>query len=177
MVVERWLELQFGPNLVQQPVICEMSRACDVVFNVLHATIAGRKGLVRLSIAGEEDEVDRAEQFLRDTGVAIVSRHQRSMSEPLPAVPRCHATGQSQEIVERKVWLTAEGDVVGKPVLWEMSRRFDVTFDIRQSSVGRDIAIVAVLLKGSKDQVEAACRFLQEKGLEVEPIEKTVLEL
>jgi L-aspartate semialdehyde sulfurtransferase ferredoxin len=66
---------------------------------------------------------------------------------------------------------------VEQPIIWQMSRKFpDVSFDIRQASVQNEIGIMAVLLKGSESQVNAAIEFLREKGVTVEPIEKSVVE-
>lgn len=66
---------------------------------------------------------------------------------------------------------------VEQPIIWQMSRRFpDVVFDIRQASVQNEIGIMAVLLSGDEDDVNAAMAFLRSKGVTVEPIEKSVVE-
>ena len=66
---------------------------------------------------------------------------------------------------------------VEQPIIWQMSRKFpDVSFDIRQASVQNEIGIMAVLLKGREFEVNAAIQFLREKGVTVEPIEKSVVE-
>ena len=52
-----------------------------------------------------------------------------------------------------------------------MAGKYDVTFDIRQSSAGESVSIMAVLLSGPKSHVEGAIEFLRSKGAEVEPIE------
>ena len=66
---------------------------------------------------------------------------------------------------------------VEQPIIWQMSRKFpDVSFDIRQASVQNEIGIMAVLLSGSEDEVNAAIDFLRSRGVTVEPIEKSVME-
>jgi L-aspartate semialdehyde sulfurtransferase ferredoxin len=66
---------------------------------------------------------------------------------------------------------------VEQPIIWQMSRKFpDVSFDIRQASVQNDIGIMAVLLSGDEQDVNAAIEFLRSKGVTVEPIEKSVIE-
>lgn len=66
---------------------------------------------------------------------------------------------------------------VEQPILWQMSRTYpDVSFDIRQASVQNEIGIMAVLLKGKKEDVLAAMEFMRSKGVTVEPIEKSVVE-
>ena len=66
---------------------------------------------------------------------------------------------------------------VEQPIIWQMSRKFpDVVFDIRQASVQNEIGIMAVLLSGREDEVNAAIQFLRSRGVTVEPIEKSVVE-
>ena len=78
----------------------------------------------------------------------------------------------------KRVWLTFEGrERVETPALWRMARQYpDVSFDIRQASVTRDIGIMAVLFEGEAERVEAALRSLHDQGVIVEPIEKNVIE-
>lgn len=78
----------------------------------------------------------------------------------------------------RRCWFTfPTRQQVEQPIMWQMSRKFpDVSFDIRQASVQNDIGIMAVLLSGEKDEVLAAIQFLRDKGVTVEPIEKSVVE-
>ena len=66
---------------------------------------------------------------------------------------------------------------VEQPIIWQMSRKYpEVVFDIRQASVQHEIGIMAVLLSGNRDEVNAAIEFLRSKGVTVEPIEKSVVE-
>jgi len=66
---------------------------------------------------------------------------------------------------------------VEQPILWQMSRKFpDVSFDIRQASVQNEIGIMAILLSGKEDEVNAAMEFMRSRGVTVEPIEKSVVE-
>ena len=79
---------------------------------------------------------------------------------------------------KKRVWLTfGSKGLVETPALWRMCSRFpDVSFDIRQASVTAEIGIMAVVFEGEPDRVEAALKCLQEQGVTVEPIEKSVLE-
>ncbi|GIW75209.1 MAG: hypothetical protein KatS3mg104_0272 [Phycisphaerae bacterium] len=80
--------------------------------------------------------------------------------------------------VSRKYWITfPTRREVERPIIWEMSRAFpDVVFDIRQASVQHEIGIMAVLLEGQISQVEGAVEFLRQSGVQVDPIEKSVVE-
>ncbi|MEM8874651.1 MAG: NIL domain-containing protein [Planctomycetota bacterium] len=80
--------------------------------------------------------------------------------------------------IERRVWLTfPDQAAVERPLIWRMSREFsDVVFDIRQASVQAHIGIMAMLLKGETQRVAGAIEFLRSEGVQVDPIEKTVIE-
>ena len=78
----------------------------------------------------------------------------------------------------RRCWFTFPTRTqVEQPIIWQMSRKFpDVVFDIRQASVQNEIGIMAVLLTGPESQVKAAIDFVRNRGVTVEPIEKSVVE-
>ena len=78
----------------------------------------------------------------------------------------------------RRCWFTFPTRTqVEQPIIWQMSRQFPgVVFDIRQASVQHEIGIMAVLLSGNQNEVNAAIEFLRSKGVTVEPIEKSVVE-
>jgi ABC-type methionine transport system ATPase subunit len=80
--------------------------------------------------------------------------------------------------VSKRCWFTFPSSIqVEQPIIWQMSRKFpDVSFDIRQASVQNAIGIMAVLLSGKENEVNAAIEFLRGKGVTVEPIEKSVVE-
>ncbi len=80
--------------------------------------------------------------------------------------------------VSKRCWFTfPTQSQVEQPIIWEMSRKYpDVSFDIRQASVRADIGIMAVLLTGKADEVQAAIDFIRSRGVTVEPIEKSVVE-
>jgi ABC-type methionine transport system ATPase subunit len=84
----------------------------------------------------------------------------------------------SEKTYSRRCWFTFPSRTqVEQPIIWQMSRKFpEVSFDIRQASVQNEIGIMAVLLSGKEDEVNAAMAFLRSKGVQVEPIEKSVIE-
>ena len=74
--------------------------------------------------------------------------------------------------ITRKCWLTFEGGCQDQPCLWKMSREHpDVSFDIRQASVGQRIGIMALQLAGEESEVEAAVAYLEKMGVKVDPVE------
>ena len=86
---------------------------------------------------------------------------------PTPATP-----------YSKRCWFTFPTRLqVEQPIIWQMSRKFpDVSFDIRQASVQNEIGIMAVLLTGTEQDVNAAIAFCRAAGVQVDPIEKSVIE-
>ncbi len=80
--------------------------------------------------------------------------------------------------ISRKFWFTFPTKTqVEKPIIWQMSQKYPkVIFDIRQASVQHEIGIMAVLLSGEAEEVKGAVEFCRENGVQVDPIEKSVVE-
>ena len=78
----------------------------------------------------------------------------------------------------RRFWFTfSSSSQIEQPILWQMSRRFpDVVFDVRQATVHNEMGIMAVMLSGSESDVLGAIAFCKEQGVQVDPIEKSVIE-
>jgi L-aspartate semialdehyde sulfurtransferase ferredoxin len=78
----------------------------------------------------------------------------------------------------KRCWFTfPTRNQVEQPIIWQMSQKFpSVIFDIRQASVQNEIGIMAVLLSGTEQDVNEAIAFCRSKGVQVDPIEKSVIE-
>ena len=78
----------------------------------------------------------------------------------------------------KRCWFTFGSRAqVEQPIIWQMSRTYpNVMFDIRQASVQNEIGIMAVLLSGREEEVKSAVAFLRSSGVQVDPIEKSVIE-
>jgi L-aspartate semialdehyde sulfurtransferase ferredoxin len=78
----------------------------------------------------------------------------------------------------KRCWFTfPTRNQVEQPIIWQMSQNFPrVIFDIRQASVQNEIGIMAVLLSGTEQDVNDAIAFCRSKGVQVDPIEKSVIE-
>jgi molybdopterin converting factor small subunit len=78
--------------------------------------------------------------------------------------------------VARKVWLTFPRDLVERPLIWEVGRKFEVVTNIRQASVSKEVGIVGLELSGEAEAVQEAVDFLTGAGVSVEPVELGVVE-
>ena len=77
---------------------------------------------------------------------------------------------------ESRLWLTFPAPLITRPVIWELGQKFKVVFNLRQVSVGKDIGIVCLELDGARSEIRAAIKWLESLGVEVEPVEISVLE-
>ena len=75
-----------------------------------------------------------------------------------------------------KLYLTYPQRLVREPLIYQLSRKFDVVFNVRGASVSEEIGIIALELDGDPEVIEAAVAWLREQGVTVEPIEKNVIE-
>ena len=75
-----------------------------------------------------------------------------------------------------RLWLTFPAPLITRPVIWELGQKFKVVFNLRQVSVGKDIGIVCLELDGSRAEIKNAIDWLESLGIEVEPVEISVLE-
>ena len=69
--VARKLWLTYPQELVDKPLIWEVGQKFKVVTNIRQASVSDEIGLVGLEVSGEEDEVDRAIEFLVAQGVKV----------------------------------------------------------------------------------------------------------
>jgi len=76
----------------------------------------------------------------------------------------------------QRFWLTFNGDGTRKPLIYEMSKQFDVVFNIRNASVTPTIGIIALEFEGERDVIKGAVAWLEAHGVQVEPVEINTIE-
>jgi hypothetical protein len=94
------------------------------------------------------------------------------MKRPPARIGRPRTRGQTRA----KFYLTYPQRLVREPLIYLMSRKFDMVFNVRGASVNEEIGIIALELDGAPDVIEAAVAWFREQGVTVEPIEKNVIE-
>lgn len=77
---------------------------------------------------------------------------------------------------KRRLWLMYPPRLIGRPVIWELGKRFDLVTNLRQASVTNEIGIVCLELEGPPALIARAIKWLERLGIKVEPVEITVLE-
>ena len=77
---------------------------------------------------------------------------------------------------QTKLWLMFPPKLITTPVIWELSQKFPVVTNVRQASVTDEIGIVCLELDGQREDIKAAIKWLEKKGISVEPVEINVIE-
>lgn len=75
-----------------------------------------------------------------------------------------------------RLWLMFPSRLITRPVVWELSKKFDVVTNIRQASVTDEVGIVSLSLQGERNVIKEAIAWLEELGVKVEPVEINTIE-
>jgi ABC-type methionine transport system ATPase subunit len=85
-------------------------------------------------------------------------------------------TTKSNSTKQQRLWLMYPPRLIKQPFIWEVGHKFKVVTNIRQASVTDEIGIVCLELDGARDEVDAAIKWLEKSGVNVEPVEINVIE-
>lgn len=78
--------------------------------------------------------------------------------------------------MKMKVYLTFNHENVRQPIIWQLGQEFKVITNIRTADAKEDMGLVALEFDGEIECVEEAIRWLETKGVHVEPIEQNLIE-
>lgn len=90
-----------------------------------------------------------------------------------PAKPAKAVSGSEEK---RRFWLTYPTRLITRPVIWELSRKFPVVFNVRQASVTEEMGILCLELQGARADLKGVIAWLEKQGVKVEPVEINVIE-
>jgi len=76
----------------------------------------------------------------------------------------------------QRLWLTFDEQSSRQPLIYEMSRKFEVVFNIRNASVTASIGIIALELEGEREEIKKAVAWFEANGVQVEPVEINTIE-
>ncbi len=77
---------------------------------------------------------------------------------------------------KRRLWLTFSAESTTKPLIWQMSQRFELIFNIRNSSVTDAIGLIALELEGESKTIDEAVHWFRKNGVQVDPVELNTIE-
>lgn len=75
-----------------------------------------------------------------------------------------------------RYWLTFDAQAATKPLIWQMSKKFDLIFNIRNSSVTEAIGVIAIELEGERRTIDQAVKWFKRQGVQVDPVELSTIE-
>ena len=78
--------------------------------------------------------------------------------------------------VRAKLYLTYPTELIKEPLIYLVGQRFDVVTNIRGANISDTMGLVALEIDGAQEDVDRAAAWLREQGVQVEPIEKNVIE-
>lgn len=100
------------------------------------------------------------------------SLQKTSPGKPAPSASPARASRRRTKPAgeSHRYWLNFTATAARRPLIWEMSRKYDVVFDIRNANVTADLGIMAIELTGDAKVVRSAVAWLQRNGVQVDPI-------
>jgi ABC-type methionine transport system ATPase subunit len=76
---------------------------------------------------------------------------------------------------KRRLHLTFTGKLVEEPILWQLSQTFDLVFNIRQADFSEGTGWIMAELEGDPQRLENGIQWLEDRGVQVAPIEQDVV--
>ncbi len=61
--------------------------------------------------------------------------------------------------------------LVKEPIICMVCKRFNVVLNIRTAKVTQDTGVLTVEIEGDPEEIEKAIKFMEERGISVQPIE------
>ena len=77
--------------------------------------------------------------------------------------------------LQQRLWLMYPPKLIKKPLIYEVGQKFKVVTNVRQATITDEIGIVCLELDGKREDVQAAIKWLQKSGVNVEPVEIGVI--
>ena len=94
----------------------------------------------------------------------------------LRPMPKKIVRPRKPALEKRRLWLTFGAEGTTKPLIWGMSRKFDLVFNIRNSSVTNEVGVIALELEGQPKIIEAAIKWFRRNKVQVDPVEMNTIE-
>ena len=69
--MKRRVKFSFPTHLVQEPIIFQLGKDYNVVTNIRRAEVTDVQGWVVMELEGNDDDIDRGLNWVRDRGVRV----------------------------------------------------------------------------------------------------------
>ena len=74
-----------------------------------------------------------------------------------------------------RVRLTFPTQLIQEPILYRLVKDFDIVINIRRADVKADYGWVALEMEAEQEVLERGVKWLKERGVQVDPIERDVV--
>jgi len=78
--------------------------------------------------------------------------------------------------IKKLIELDYPNELVTEPVLSNVIKKYDISVNLRRASITKGFGYVQMQIEGEEPEVKKALADLTSKGIDVNPIEKDVLE-
>ena len=65
------LQLIYPEDKIKEPVICRVCKNFDVILNIRTAKVTAEVGILTVEIDGDEEEIERAIEYIKSAGVSV----------------------------------------------------------------------------------------------------------
>ena len=77
---------------------------------------------------------------------------------------------------KQRLWLMFPAKLITRPIIWELSKNFEIVTNVRQCSVTDEVGLASLSLEGERGEIKKAIAWLEELGVKVEPVEINTIE-
>ena len=74
-----------------------------------------------------------------------------------------------------RVRLTFPSSLIQEPILYRLVKDFDIVINIRRADVKANHGWIALELEGDEGTLERGVKWLEDRGVQVDPIERDVI--
>jgi len=78
--------------------------------------------------------------------------------------------------ISLRYWLTFSPEVGKKPLLYLMSKKYDVEFNVRSATADRDVFVMALEFTSTHEKIDEVVKWFEKQGVQVEPVEINTIE-
>ncbi len=75
----------------------------------------------------------------------------------------------------RRVTFTFKADLIQRPVIYELGKKFDIVTNVRRAEVGQETGWVILELEGSLDEIDRGLAWVAELGVDISPLDGDIL--
>lgn len=79
-------------------------------------------------------------------------------------------------MASKKVMLTFPTELIREPVIYQLGKNFNLVTNIRRADVTEDRGWVLLELEGNQNDIDKAMKWINSKGIRIDPISGDVVE-